>query len=222
MYKSSSISSHTTWSRLSDKIASKIWEWRLVVAVKFDIDFDFDSDFDKDSDEDEDGDPTGEDFVGVDVEDMGEFDDEDAVDESEIDEEDKDAFDAISSRESDTGEDDIGNTFLGGIFSFNCVSTLQSTPLSLIIYEYGGFSITIQSFDDYSRFWNWGVVMANNRINRMNQSSYWLNAIVRNNPPPDRFGDYLPDYYTSETSFSHLDVRLWYNQILIRSTCSNF
>ena len=85
---------------------------------------------------------------------MGEFDDEDAVDESEIDEEDKDAFDAVSSKESGTDEDDNGNTFLGEIFSFNCVSTLRSTPLSFIIYEYGGFSITIQSFDDYSRFCN--------------------------------------------------------------------
>ena len=85
---------------------------------------------------------------------MGEFDDEDAVDESEIDEEDKDAFNAVLSKESGTDEDDNGNTFLGGIFSFNCVSTLRSTPLSFIIYEYGGFSITIQSFDDYSRFCN--------------------------------------------------------------------
>ena len=172
MYKSSSISSHTTWSRLSDKIASKIWEWRLVVAVKFDIDLDFDSDFDKDSDEDEEGDPTGEDFVGVDVEDMGEFDDEDAVDESEIDEEDKGAFDAVSSRESDTGEDDNGNTFLWRILSFNGVSTLQSTPLSLIIYEYGDFSITIQSFDDYSRFCNWGVMM------QILESIEWINQAI--------------------------------------------
>ena len=85
---------------------------------------------------------------------MGEFDDENAVDESEIDEEDKDAFDAVSSKESGTDEDDNGNTFFWGILSLNGVSTLQSTPLSLIIYEYGGFSITIQSFDDYSRFCN--------------------------------------------------------------------
>jgi hypothetical protein len=81
---------------------------------------------------------------------MGEFD-EDAVDESEIDEEDKDAFDAVSSKESDADEDDNnGDTFVWEILSLNGASTLQSTPLSLIIY--GSFSITIQSFDDYSRF----------------------------------------------------------------------
>jgi len=63
---------------------------------------------------------------------MGEFE-EDADDESEIDEEDKDAFDAVSSKESDTDEDDNGNTFFWEILSFNGISTLQSTPLSLII-----------------------------------------------------------------------------------------
>ncbi|MGK3746678.1 MAG: hypothetical protein ACI90V_013541 [Bacillariaceae sp.] len=73
---------------------------------------------------------------------MGEFE-EDADDESEIDEEDKDdAFDAVSSKESDVDEDDSGGTFVGGILSFiGVLFTLQSTRLSLIIYD-----------DDYSRF----------------------------------------------------------------------